>query len=45
MSQYDTIVSQATPQGYSGIAVLRISGSIALLTAMKISKLNIHSHL
>ena len=38
MTQYDTIVSQATPQGYSGIAVLRISGSIALPTAMKISK-------
>ena len=38
MSHYDTIVSQATPQGYSGVAVLRISGSIALPTAMKISK-------
>lgn len=38
MTHYDTIVSQATPQGYSGIAVLRISGSIALPAAMKISK-------
>ncbi len=38
MTYHDTIVSQATPQGYSGIAVLRISGSIALQAAMKISK-------
>ena len=38
MTHHDTIVSQATPQGYSGIAVIRMSGSIALQTAMKISK-------
>ena len=38
MTYPDTIVSQATPQGYSGIAVLRLSGSTALATAIKISK-------
>ena len=34
----DTIVSQATPHGYSGVAVLRISGDTALDIATKISK-------
>ena len=34
----DTIVSQATPRGYSGVAILRISGDIALNIANKISK-------
>ena len=38
MTYPDTIVSQATPQGYSGIAVLRLSGSTALATAIKMSK-------
>ena len=38
MTYPDTIVSQATPQGYSGIAVIRLSGSTALATAIKISK-------
>ena len=38
MTYPDTIVSQATPQGYSGIAVLRLSGSTALTTAIKMSK-------
>ena len=37
MAINDTVVSQATPQGYSGVAVIRISGPAALEVAMKIS--------
>ncbi len=37
MAINDTVVSQATPRGYSGVAVIRISGPAALEVAMKIS--------
>ncbi len=36
--QYDTIVSQATPAGFSAIAIVRLSGPNSLQIAKKLSK-------
>ena len=38
--QYDTIVSQATPAGFSAIAIIRLSGPRSLQIAKKLSKQN-----